>query len=128
MKDAPRPFTLVGMDCRALGLDQNASRCDFLFFSSSGNVVAALELKSGKFEKTDLVRQLQAGADLADCLAPAGWPLRFVPVAAHGGGMHRDQLRSLAKSPIRFRQASFNIQLLKCEDPLVQALRKAGVD
>ena len=128
MEDAPRRRLIVSMDCRELGLDQRASRCDFLFFSDSGNVVAALELKRGKYEAEQLRRQLQAGANLASSLAPTGNHVRFVPVAAHGRGAHRDQMLRLAKARIRFRQARVRIELLKCGDALVQAIKKAGVD
>ena len=130
MKDAPGPLVLVGVDCRDLGLDPNASRCDFIFFSDSGNLVAALELKSGKVEAGQLVRQLQAGADLADRLVPAGCPVRFVPVAAYGGKAHRDELAELGRlrSQIRFRGNRARVELLRCGQPLVNAIRKAVVD
>lgn len=129
MSDVSGPLVLVGVDCRELGLDPNASRCDFVFFSDSGNLVAALELKRGKIEARQLVRQLQAGADLADRLVPAGNPVRFIPVAAYGGKAHRNELAELAhpRSQIRFRGDRTRIELLRCGQTLVQAIRKAGV-
>ena len=52
------------MDCRELGLDSKAARCDFIFFSN--NLIAALELKRGRMRASRVVQQLQAGADIAD--------------------------------------------------------------
>lgn len=122
---APEPHVLVGVDCRELRLNPNAPRCDFIFFSN--NLVAPLELKRGKVRASRIVRQLQAGADLAARIAPSKVSAHFIPVAAYGGKIHRAESIELNRSRIRFRRSRFSIELLKCGGPLSAAIRKAGV-
>ena len=128
--DAPTPFVLVDMDCRTLSLNQSSSRCDFIFVTDSGDLVAALELKRGKVEASQVVRQLQAGADFADSVVPKRSVVRFVPIAVYGGKAHRGELTKLGRkqSQIRFRSSRVRIELLRCGQPLVNAIRKAAGD
>lgn len=125
LTDAPEPRVLVGVDCPALGLDPNAARCDFILFSN--NLIAALELQRGSLRASKVVRQLQAGANLANRLAPSTARARFVPVAAYGGKMHRAEYIKLDASRIRFRNSRYSVELLRCGGRLTAAIRKAGV-
>ena len=125
---APTPFLIVDMDCRTLSLNQRSSRCDFIFVTDRGDVVAALELKRGKVEASQVVRQLQAGADFADSLIPRRSSVRFVPIAVYGGKAHRGELTKLGqrRAQIRFRSSHVRVELLKCGQPLVNAIGKAS--
>ena len=125
MDNAPEPYVLIDMDCREFSLSQNARRCDFIFFSDGGNLVAPIELKAGKPRASELVNQLQAGAQFAEGIVPQGAKVRLVPVAVYGGRAHRSEINKLSEksSQIRFRGKSTTIELLKCGRPLVDALK-----
>ena len=121
---SPRPHMLIGMDCQDLGLSQNI-RCDFIFVSDDGNWVAPMELKQGKIRATEVVRQLRAGARFADQVVPKNTEVNFLPVAVHGGKVHRIERRSLQRkaSQIQFRGKPEIVKLIKCGRPLAGALR-----
>ena len=123
---APRPFVLIDMDCNELKVSQTSRRCDFMFISDDGSWVVPLELKGGNLDANDAMEQLQAGARFAERVVPRGSSVQFLPVAARDGRVHRaerDKLRS-KKSRIRFRGQFVPIQLLRCGQPITQALRR----
>ena len=122
----PRPFLLTDVDCHELRISQTSKRCDFLFVSDDGGWVIPLELKRGKLDAGEAVEQLRAGARFAEGVVPRGASVRFLPIAVCGGRVHhieRRKLRSNA-SRIRFRGQYVYIELLKCGQPLTQALRR----
>ena len=125
LSGAPSPYVLIDMDCRDLGISQNASRCDFLFFSDDGNWVVPMELKRGKIDSSDqMVRQLTAGARYAASVVPRGTEVSFRPVAVHGGGTRRTETEALRNAKIRFRGVSSNVELLRCGQAITAALRR----
>ena len=125
MKGAPEPFVLIAMDCQELSFGGDSPRCDFVFFSDNGNWVAPIELKAGKVGASELVRQLQAGAQFAERVVPKSVQVKVVPIAVCGGKAHRKELNQLRKntSRIRFRgNGSRNIVLRRCGISLVEVL------
>ena len=113
MRDAPRPNVIVNMDCDDLEIQQGDSRCDFMFVSDDGWVVA-LELKRGKPDANEIVGQLQAGARFAERIVPEGASVQFRPVAVYGGKLHRNEVNRFRRSQIRFRGRRVNLELLRC--------------
>ena len=125
MKDAPQPNALVNMDCRDLGIKDDASKCDFMFVSDDGDWIVALELKSGSVRASEVVAQLRAGARFADRIIPRNVRARFLPIAVYGGKLHRDELNKFRQSAnqINFRGKRVSVELLRCGRGIVQKLR-----
>ena len=125
LKDAPVPSITIDMDKRQAPVGQNEAKCDYIFIGGSGNVfLMPLELKKGKLDASQIVKQLQAGANIAARIIPRGEHVRFRPVGVCGGKIHPDQRRQLLQSEIRFNGQRPTVELLNCGDPLIKALRK----
>ena len=107
--------------------NQNQSRCDYLFIENipgeSGWVVP-LELKRGRAEASEVVQQLQAGAEIAEKLVDDNLNVRFFPVIV-SGSMNMAQRRTLKKpaSRIRFHGKQAFADRIRCGAPLADALR-----
>ena len=115
---------IVDMDCKDLGIPDNQKRCDYLYVGEKRKTqVVPIELKSGKVPSaSDAVEQLQNGADQADGWLPSKLRFEFVPVLVHGGGTHREILKSLRSLNVQFRGKLTRVKLLKCDDQLTTAL------
>ena len=128
LKNAPEPSILIDMDSPQAPVGQNKSRCDYIFIGGSSSVLLVpLELKRGKPNASETVRQLQAGADIADSqIIPRREPVRFLPVVVHGGSLRRPELIQFRAKPnrIRFRGKWTNIKLARCGTPLIEALKQ----
>ena len=126
LKDAPTPSIVIDMDKPQAPGGQNETRCDYIFIGGCNNVfLMPLELKRGKLDASDVVKQLQAGADIAAArIIPKRGQVQFLPVAACGGKFHRAEIRRLSQSKIRFKSQSSNVQLLRCSQRLIDALPK----
>ena len=97
MKDAPTNRVLIDLDSDDAPVRRNQERCDYIFVAQANDTrVAALELKGGKLDASEVVRQLRAGARLAERIVPADAPVRFAAIAVHGGGIHRKERVDLA--------------------------------
>ena len=123
MKGAPNSRVIVDMDCAALAIPAGKARCDYLFIGERGNDVwvTPIELKSGTVRGGDVVKQLEGGAGVAESL-PVGNPVRFVPVLAHGKGVHRQQRQSLRKRHVLFRGRKYQVTLIRCGQPIAAVL------
>ena len=126
LKDAPRPFITIDMDNKQTRVRKNETKCDYIFIGGSGNVfLVPLELKKGKLDTSDVVKQLQAGANIAATrIIPKRAQVQFLPVAVCGGKFHRIERYRLSQRKIRFRNQNSNVQLLKCGQRLIDALPK----
>ena len=128
LKNTPEPSILIDMDSPQAPVGQNKSRCDYIFIGGSSSVLLVpLELKRGKPNASETVRQLQAGADIADSqIIPRREPVRFLPVVVHGGSLRRPELIQFRAKPnrIRFRGKWTNIKLARCGTPLIEALKQ----
>ena len=130
LKNAPEPSILIDMDHPRAPVGQNESRCDYIFIGGSNSVLLVpLELKRGKPNASETVRQLQAGADIADTqIIPREEQVRFLPVVFHGGSLRRPELIQFRARPNRilFRGKRINIKLARCGTPLIEALNTAS--
>ena len=83
-----------------------------------------LELKSSGIKVSTVSSQLRAGAIIAERIVRGASSIRFVPVAAHGGKLHRKQINDLAKraNGVPFQGERYSIRLIRCGDPLSRAL------
>ena len=124
LQDAPTPCIMIDIDKAQALVKGHETKCDFIFIGGSNNVLLApLELTKKELKASKVVKQLQAGANLADAhIIPAGEQVKFQPVAYCGGKIHRAEKRRLLQSKIRFKNQSSNVQLLKCGQPLIEAL------
>ena len=69
-------------------------------------------------------RQLQAGADAADALAPGNVAVRFRPVLV-SRDLRRDKQKELRRARVRFRNHPAIVRQLICGDPLTAVLGDA---
>ena len=124
LQGLPLNRIIVDMDCEALKIPNDQKRCDYLYVGEKLKTqVVPIELKSGKVPSaSDAVEQLQKGADQADGWLPPKLQFEFVPVLVHGGGTHREILKSLRSLNVRFRGKLTRVKLLKCDDQLTTAL------
>ena len=124
LQDAPTPCIMIDIDKAQALVKGHETKCDFIFIGGSNNVLLApLELTKKELKSSKTVRQLQAGADIAATrIIPKSEPVQFQPVAYCGGKIHRAEKRRLLQSKIRFKNQSSNVQLLKCGQPLIEAL------
>ena len=117
---------LISMDCNALGIQEDAAKCDFLFVGEETWVVP-IELKRGSMEARQVARQLRAGAEFAEreiaALDSAPQEIRFRPVAA-SRGMHPSQREALRRpeNHVRFRNVPYEILPASCGDRLAMVM------
>ena len=131
MKGAPAKHVLIDLDSDDAPLRRNQARCDFIFVGrTTTDCVAALELKGGKPDASEIVGQLRAGAKLAERIIPSGAQVRFAAIAVHGRGLNRVERDNLLKrrNRIAFRGESSPVTLVRCGNTLASALRRGGLD
>ena len=125
LTDAPTPSITIDMDKPQAPVGQHETKCDYIFIGGSGNVfLVPLELKRGKLDASDALKQLQAGANIAARIIPKRERVQFQPVAVCGGKFHRIDRHQLSQRKIRFRSQSSNVQLLRCGQRLIDVLPK----
>lgn len=131
------PFLLIDLDDRLIDPDgpgapagEAGGRCDYLFIGSKKNpmageenLVAPLELKAGRPRASTVVKQLQAGARIAEKLIPHGGArIAFRPMVVSGGMSKHEKVEfSKKKNKIKFRNERSLVTLHKCGKPLDQA-------
>ena len=122
MKNLPQARVIINLDCPALKLG-NVTRCDFVVIveRDDGASVAAIELKSGSVDTSQVVEQLQGGACYAETLEAVA-ETRFTPVLAHGKRIHKTKLRALRRQRIDYRDDPYQIVLMRCGEPLARYL------
>lgn len=118
---------VIDFDKPGSPLGPDSSRCDFLFIAEGDNAigwVAPLELKRGRLHANEVVRQLRAGASVAEELIARGTPVAFRPIAASRGisKAERNLLRQ-KNNEIGFHGRREAVRLLSCGEQLVRALR-----
>lgn len=123
----PRTRILVNLEHEASPVARNEPHCDFLLVADndgSPEWVAPIELTTGRAEASKFVRQLAAGAEIADRLLPSNIPVRFRPVAAYDGQMRRAERDNLLDraNRINFRGQWESIRVVRCGSPLIKAL------
>jgi len=125
LEKAPEPFIMIDMDKPQAPVRQNETKCDYIFIGGSSNVfLVPLELKRGKLDAGDIVKQLQAGANIAATrIIPKREQVQFLPVAVCRK-FSRAEIRRLSQRKIRFKTQTSDVQFLKCGQPLVEILSK----
>ena len=126
LENAPQPRLIIDFDKPGSPLGRQDTRCDYLFIAEGRNGsgwVAPLELKRGRLDAGEVVKQIQAGARAAEGLVPRSEPIKFRPVAA-SRGKHKAERDNLKKknSWIRFHGRAEPIRLMSCGASLAQAL------
>ena len=124
------PFRVIDLDHAEAPVGRAARKCDYLFVAAdrgqSGLVVAPLELKSSGLRAATVIRQLQAGARVAEEVVVAISPVEFLPVAVHGRKVHRQSIQELRKERVRFRKGRFSIATMRCGDSLAAVIEGSG--
>ena len=124
--DAPTPFRVIDLDHSVSPVKPSARKCDYLFLAADtdlpGLFVVPLELKSTGLNPAGVESQLQAGAGVAEQIVRGISPIRFVPVAVHGGRVHRRAYQELRTKRVKFRGRSNQIVTMPCGTPLTAAL------
>ena len=121
----PKNRVVVDLDCSSFNIPANMKRCDCLLVYEEKRAaigVVLIELKSGRFQASQAVKQLCGGAIVADNLLPSGTSFEFVPVLAHGRGVHKNQLLKLRALKIRLRNQTKRTALLRCGQELKMVL------
>ena len=135
LEGIPEPFVLINLEHpdaprhRDHSPRHNHPHCDFLVIAGGdkdgGPWVAPIELTTGNKDGDLLLRQLRAGADIADDLLPPGVAFRFRPILAHDGRLHDYVITEVIRresSLIKLRAEVESIELMRCRESLVDFL------
>ena len=135
LQGIPKPYVLINLEHDAAprhrnhSTRQNHPHCDFLLVAgddeNGGPWVAPIELTTGNKDGDLLLRQLQAGADIADDLLPPDVSFRFRPILAHDGRLHDYVITEVLRrqsSNIQLRDECESIELTRCRETLADAL------
>ena len=124
LADAPHPRVIIDLDETGSPLGPARTKCDFLFFGDP-DLVMPIEVKDHDSPDIDkATRQLQAGANAADQLAPRDVAVRFRPVLV-SRDMRRDNQIRLRSKKVRFRKRPEIVRQVICGDPLTAVLGDA---
>ena len=128
LKGIAKTRVVVDLDCDALDLAPEGKRCDYLVVGKESDAawVAAVELKGGAFKAGPVVEQLQGGADASNQWLPAGSGFQFVPVLAHGRGVHREDQKTLRSRKIKLRGQERQTVLIRCGGGLKGVFKQGG--
>lgn len=93
--------------------DPNGKLADFLIFwkLEEDHSLAVVELKGGRFSATEVIAQLQAGAELADRLSE-GFPLRFSAFLVKKRRLSSMEQKRLGQAKIKFRKKRYPIKII----------------
>lgn len=113
------PRAILSGTLRQRNHSHTGALCDFIVFYSPSHVekVFALELKSGAVDVSQILRQIQAGAKLAEELT-ADAVVSFLPVLVHGGRIPAPERKVLAQKRITFRGNKYEIFSIRCGSPI----------
>lgn len=119
-------WVLVDLDCEELHIPHGRKRCDYVFVGEKRTKawVAPIELKSGRFHAAEVIDQLQGGAETVEEKAwlPDDGAFQFVPVLAHGGVIHRRQLKEFRSHKVLLRKQEQQVVVVRCDGRLKDAL------
>lgn len=111
---------LIDLDCDELALS-SVTHADFILVTGEG-WLACIELKGGRLKRA--VEQLQSSAQFAETqLLKTDEKVIFRPVLVHRGEFGTGRVRRWAGRRIEFRNASYVIERIRCEESLADALR-----
>ena len=135
LEGIPEPYVLINLEHDSAPHHRDHSRhhnhphCDFLLVAggddNGGPWVAPIELTTGNKDGDLLLRQLRAGADIADDLLPLDVSFKFRPILAHDGRLNQyviTEVIYLQSNYIQLRYESEPIELTRCSGTLADAL------
>ena len=89
--------------------------CDYVVLHLSANVaVGVVEMKSGRVDASDAVKQIRNGTAFAEKLVRSIGQVKYYPVLLHGRGIHRVEMGFLKKHKVRFQGQDFSIIVKRC--------------
>ena len=105
MAGVPADRVIVDADKAFPAHKMGGKRCDFVLFTERDDeriLVVPIELKSGKVDSSEAVKQLQGGVGFAEQVGQLPPNAVCRPVLIHGRGLHRAQLgKGLHRSQIK---------------------------
>ncbi len=123
---------IIDLDCEDLNLPSDQTLCDYIFLGAKErdtdkDWVVPMELKKGNVDISEVAKQLQGGANVADQIISHDASMSFIPVVASGNFSKHEQrqLRNRSNN-VRFRGRSAIIRRIRCGDSLTQVLRDTG--
>ena len=124
MEGTPANKMLVNMDCPDLKI-LNEKRCDYVFVGQDEDLllIAAIELKSGRFEAKSVAKQLQGGADKLANWLPEEVPSNFVPILVCRKGVHKESMRLLRTLKIKLYDRNFQILNIRSGELLMNVFK-----
>lgn len=124
LQGAPAARVILDLDCEELRIGDR-KHCDYVLIGveSGHDWVVPMELKGGRFKVQDVVKQLDGGAAVVSDWIPTGCAVDLVPVLVHGKGLHRHERDRLRSARVRLRNQTRRIELVRCGQPLADALR-----
>ena len=127
LSGAPAPRVIVDFDRRGSPVAMDQVHCDYLLIAedpSGAGWVCPMELKRGELRASEVVAQLQSGAQVAEHIVPQNTLVKFRPVAAFGGGIHRAEIDALKRksNKVSFQRVSEYVRLIKCGEKLTKGL------
>ena len=127
LKGVPQPHLIIDFDEPDSPLGKSQTRCDYLFVADgnrNGGWVVPLELKRGRYDAGEVVKQLEAGGKVAEDIVPGKTKVRFRPVLVFGRAPHPAEILELRRSKIRFRGSEKRIESMKCGGGLREKLKE----
>ena len=124
MEGMPNSHLIIDFDKPEFPLSQSETKCDYLVvaeFSNGQRLAIPLEFKSGKPRASEVVDQLQAGANYTEQLIPPHFHAKLKPVLAHKGIKKLEKIK-IQRNRITFHGQRETIRLMQCGDSLHQAL------
>ena len=127
-KGVPPNYIVINLD--DLNSSDPGSVGDFLFASDANgdkapwdkSWVAAIELTRGSKSDTEVKKQLNAAAKVAEQLTKninKNVEFEFIPVFVYGGKVDRQKMKRVK---IKFRGKTRGVTVVRCESPLSKAL------
>jgi len=129
MDDAPRPSLIVNLDQlerhQGTGQVQGQKHGDyFVVVQKCVNSfwLAVIEIKGGKCSVSNLIKQIQAGAKVAEQYVLTAEKVTFCPIAVTRR-LHKNDRRRLRASVVEFHGCKKLVFQLSCGQKLVDALK-----
>ena len=120
LQGVPRGRVVVDVDKAFEAHGGEGKRCDFIVFlpGADGKLIAApIELKSGRFDVSDALEQLQKGAEFAEQFAPGASETVCRPILIHGKSIRPKARKALERSKIRFGGLALTVKTKRCGQP-----------
>ena len=118
----PSDQLIIDLDCHETERHHGRNRCDYLIVAEDGRSswVFPVELKSGRFQASSVVKQIQAGADQAKVLVPFRNSMNLVPILAHGSKhrINRKEFEYFERQLIKQFGMKKRVIVVRCGDDL----------